>query len=306
MKFVNIIPSVSRRKIFKDTFDRANTAGSLGVSSDGSLWSAIRGTFTVSTNKAVSVDAASSYPAATVDMNTQNVSISIKGSTQGSTAALWVTDSGNWFGVGVDQTMVAASTLSAEERRQTALMRIDGYNVFLAQPQACSSLVLPTESLITEASMRPQLGEAITLTKTSQYTNQYLLQGWAFPESWGTWSDGPQATITLPLPQVSTTVPTSAPAKTLTLNARAFIHSKHPTQRVTVTLNGHTESTQTYTLAQESNQIRIPLPANAINALGQKTITITLGFPDKITPKSLGLSDDVRQLAIGIESARFD
>jgi hypothetical protein len=116
MKFVNIIPSVSRRKIFKDTFDRANTTGSLGASSDGSLWSAIRGTFTVSTNKAVSVDAASSYPAATVDMNTQNVSISIKGSTQGSTAALWVTDSGNWFGVGVDQTMVSAATLSAGER----------------------------------------------------------------------------------------------------------------------------------------------------------------------------------------------
>lgn len=116
MKFVNIIPSVSRRKTFKDTFNRANTAGSLGESSDGSLWSAIRGTFTVSTNKAVSVDAASSYPAATVDMNTQNVSISIKGATQGTTAALWVTDSGNWFGVGIDQTQVSASTLSAGER----------------------------------------------------------------------------------------------------------------------------------------------------------------------------------------------
>jgi hypothetical protein len=73
-----------------------------------------------------------------------------------------------------------------------------------------------------------------------------------------------------------------------------------------VTLNGQTESAQTYTLAHESNQIRIPLPVNETNALGQKTITITLSFPDKITPKSLGLSDDVRQLAIGIESARFD
>jgi len=116
MKFVNIIPSTSRRKIFKDTFDRGNTTGNLGSASDGSLWSAIRGTFTVSTNKAVSVDAANSYPAATVDMNTQNASISIKGSTQGSTAALWVTDSGNWFGVGISQTQVSASTLSAGER----------------------------------------------------------------------------------------------------------------------------------------------------------------------------------------------
>jgi hypothetical protein len=146
--------------------------------------------------------------------------------------------------------------------------------------------------------MRPQLGEIIGLTKTSQYTNQYLIRGWAFPEGWGTWSESAQATITLPMPQ--------APAKTLTLNARAFIAPKHPTQRVVVTFNGQTGSPQTYTLTEESNQIPIPLPVNAINALGQKTITITLGFPDKITPKSLGLGDDVRQLAIGIESARFD
>ena len=211
--------------------------------------------------------------------------------------------------LGDQEVLPIINTFSVEEKSQTALMRIDGYNVFLAQPQACSSLVLPTENLITEASMRPQLGETIGLTKTSQYTNQYLISGWAFPEGWGTWSDGAQATITLPMPQLSTTVAASAPAKTLTLNARAFINPKHPTQRVIVKLNGQTESAQTFTLSQESNQIRIPMPANVASAAsnqGQKTITITLGFPDKITPKSLGLGDDVRQLAIGIESARFD
>lgn len=201
--------------------------------------------------------------------------------------------------LGDQEVLPIINTLSAEERRQTALMRIDGYNVFLAQPQGCNNLVLPTANLITESSMRPQLGETIGLTKTSQYTNQYLISGWAFPEGWGTWSDGAQATIILPMPQV----PTLAPAKTLTLNARAFINPKHPTQRVIVAINGQTESAQTYTLSQESNQIRIPMPASA---QGQKTITITLGFPDKIAPKSLGLGDDVRQLAIGIESARFD
>jgi hypothetical protein len=200
--------------------------------------------------------------------------------------------------LGDQEVLPIINTLSTEEKNQTALMRIDGYNVFLVKPQACSNLALPTENLITEASMRPQLGEIIGLTKTSQYTNQYLVRGWAFPEGWGTWSDSAQATITLPMPQ--------APAKTLTLNARAFIAPKHPTQRVVVTFNGQTGSHQTFALTEESNQIRIPLPVNAISTLGQKTITITLGFPDKITPKSLGLGDDIRQLAIGIESARFD
>ena len=197
--------------------------------------------------------------------------------------------------LGDQEVLPIANTLNADEKRQTSLMRIDGYNVFIAQPQGCGNLVLPSENLITEASMRPQIGEAIGLTKTSQYTNQYLISGWAFPEGWGTWSDGSQATLTLQLPQV--------PAKTLTLNARAFIKPNHPTQRVTSAIKGQIGASQTFILTQESNQIRIPIPASVP---GQKTITITLSFPDKITPKSLGLGDDVRQLAIGIESARFD
>lgn len=197
--------------------------------------------------------------------------------------------------LGDQEVLPIVNTFSAEEKNQTALMRIDGYNVFIAQPNACSNLVLPSENLITEAGMRPQLGEAIGLTKTSQYTNQYLLQGWAFPEGWGTWSDGAKATLTLPLPQ--------AKAKTLTLNARAFITPKHPKQRVTIAINGQAMPTSDAVLYQEFNSIQVTIPPSA---LGQKTITLTLGFPDKITPKSLGLGDDVRQLAIGIESARFD
>ena len=108
--------SSSTRKKFQDTFNRANTAGSLGASSDGSIWKAVRGTFTVSTNKASTADAASSYPLATVSMPRSNVAISLKGVSQGSTAALWVTDSGNWWGVGIDQVTTTADLLSPSER----------------------------------------------------------------------------------------------------------------------------------------------------------------------------------------------
>ena len=197
--------------------------------------------------------------------------------------------------LGDQEVLPIINTLTAEEKRQTALLRLDGYNVFLSNPQECKQLSLPSEYLITEASMRPALGERIGLTKTSQYTNQYLNSGWAFPEAWGTWSDGAKATLTLPTPQ--------GLAKTLTLNVRAFIGPKHPTQRVTVTVNGQTEANKIFVLNQESSQIHIPV---AQSALAGKTITLTLEFADKISPKNLGLGDDTRQLAIGIESARFD
>ena len=42
-------------------------------------------------------------------MPKEEVTISLSGVTQGSTAALWVTDSGNWFGVGIDQETISCN-----------------------------------------------------------------------------------------------------------------------------------------------------------------------------------------------------
>ena len=88
----------SIRRTFRDTFDRADSA-SLGTASDGSLWNIIRGAFSISGNSAVGDTA--DYPMATVTMPNQDASISLSSIGAGSGAALWVTDSGNWWAVGV-------------------------------------------------------------------------------------------------------------------------------------------------------------------------------------------------------------
>jgi hypothetical protein len=92
----------SVRKRFVDTFIRTNTSGSLGASSDGSLWNATKGTFTVSSNKATA--ATTDYQIATQKMPYPNgdVNLAINDISQGSGAAIWVTDSGNWWAVGAD------------------------------------------------------------------------------------------------------------------------------------------------------------------------------------------------------------
>jgi hypothetical protein len=107
--------SSGARKGFKDTFNRTNQT--LDISSDGAKWK-IWGSalWSVVSNKASTSTAASSYPLASVSMPKSNVAISLKGVSQGATAALWVTDSGNWWGVGIDQTTVSASTLNPTER----------------------------------------------------------------------------------------------------------------------------------------------------------------------------------------------
>lgn len=93
--------AAASRKIFNDTFNRANQTG-IGTSSDGSTWDIIRGSFNITSNKADG-QTPSNYPLASVNMPKDTVTISLSGVTQGATAALWVTDSGNWFGVGIDQ-----------------------------------------------------------------------------------------------------------------------------------------------------------------------------------------------------------
>jgi hypothetical protein len=92
----------STLKIFRDTFNRANQTG-IGTSSDGSTWDSVRGSFNIATNKADGQTPAN-YPLAAVTMPKDSVTISLSGVTQGSTAAIWVTDSGNWYGIGIDQT----------------------------------------------------------------------------------------------------------------------------------------------------------------------------------------------------------
>jgi hypothetical protein len=89
------------RKVFRDTFNRADVSGDIGRASDGSAWQNIRGTWKILNNK---VEATTSdYPMISQSMNTTNNQVELYGTSTGSAAALWVTDSGNWWAVGLVQ-----------------------------------------------------------------------------------------------------------------------------------------------------------------------------------------------------------
>lgn len=87
------------RKRFFDTFVRSNTSGGPGTATDGSQWTATRGTMVVSSNTLTSSDSVSNYPMVTVDMAVQDAAVEVTASATGQVASLWVTDSNNWWGV---------------------------------------------------------------------------------------------------------------------------------------------------------------------------------------------------------------
>jgi hypothetical protein len=67
-------------------------------------WSFIRGTWGISSSKLTTSTAASSYPIMLVDALVPDVKIELKDIGQGVGAAIWVTDSGNWWAAASQQT----------------------------------------------------------------------------------------------------------------------------------------------------------------------------------------------------------
>jgi hypothetical protein len=98
-------------KGFKDTFLRSNET--LERSSDGGLWNIVRGSWSVSSNKLYTATSPSTYPIISADVLSASVDISIKDISQGTTTALWVTDSGNWWGLGIDQVTLVGDNNNA-------------------------------------------------------------------------------------------------------------------------------------------------------------------------------------------------
>lgn len=101
----------SVRKKFTDVFSsRTDTSSSLGIATDGSRWNAINGIIQVISGRAratttpTELSAGTEYPIATVTMPTANNVIDLKDTLQGSSVALWVQSSSDWWMVDIDST----------------------------------------------------------------------------------------------------------------------------------------------------------------------------------------------------------
>lgn len=101
--------AASVRKRFYDNFaGRSNTTGSLGTATDGSTWDAVSGTIEVAAGAATATStpsagsAGTAYPMAVVTLPVQNNVISLADTNEGSSVALWVQSSSDWWMVGVE------------------------------------------------------------------------------------------------------------------------------------------------------------------------------------------------------------
>lgn len=119
--------------------------------------------------------------------------------------------------------------------------------------------------------------------------------GWGYPEVWGAWAAGEQASVVMPLPK-------GQQVNQLTLELRALIAPSVPLQKYSLSINGMPFITQTLTQAQ-GNQLVIPITP-AMNKVG--FIALNFRFFNRVRPKDIGIGNDDRNLSIGLVSARFE
>ena len=91
--------AASFRKRLADDFSGGSETG-LGQSPDGSIWKAIRGQFNIN-GSGFAQATSNDNTIAAIDMGVKDVEISVVASGGGPGAALWVSDAGNWFSVGI-------------------------------------------------------------------------------------------------------------------------------------------------------------------------------------------------------------
>jgi len=137
---------------------------------------------------------------------------------------------------------------------------------------------------------QPKLNELIKFSHF-QVGRNYLLSGWQWSESWGTWSDSFLAKLILPLP--------SGNAQKLVITYRVLVGPNLPNQIIEIYVNDNYVK-KVKVSSFQNNILEIP-----ISKWGSVAV-ITFKLPNASTPKLAGInSDDVRLLAIGIETAEF-
>jgi hypothetical protein len=122
------------------------------------------------------------------------------------------------------------------------------------------------------------------------------LTGWSLQEEWGVWSVTGRPRLRMgPFPAPTGKV-------RLTFAVRAALFSGHPEQTVTVELGERAVETWSFLFdAEEKASVRVlELPASAVDEGGYLTLTFTVARP--ASPLRAGISEDARELGLGIES----
>lgn len=130
----------------------------------------------------------------------------------------------------------------------------------------------------------------------SQDGVECLREGWSLPESWGVWSDGKTARLSLPLQGIDIGHPL-----TLSFACWAFVAAETPQQHVTVSVADQQVAVWSWALETGGDDGQPRVATVPVALLGRKVrLVIDLAISNPTSPVSLGHNADARLLGLGL------
>ena len=129
----------------------------------------------------------------------------------------------------------------------------------------------------------------------------FLLDGWSTPEPWGTWTEGKNSHLILPLPAGADIRPMR-----LSINAQGLLGKGHPSQTVTVSVNGVAVGQIRFDDVHNSGWRTLPVPLSALTRGRQGLLDVSFEIERPVRPADLGMGQDDRELGMGLIAMRLD
>ena len=191
---------------------------------------------------------------------------------------------------------LAVPILEKINKDRDLFARIDNQNVLAPGWLKCADCnLVDTNLYITKLAPRFFKGEKITFSSAFPKNDLVLTYGWwGWPEDWGIWAVGNDAIMNL-------LIPSDNPNK-LIVYVRAFVSPTHPMQNLELFVNDVLINKYSFNLA-EHNRIEFPISAEMKK---QGYLSIRFHFLNPIQPIAIGLGNDSRALAVGLETAQFE
>jgi hypothetical protein len=189
------------------------------------------------------------------------------------------------------------SLLSLDPSRDM-LAQVGGFNVLAPGYGRCGDC--PPLKAVEISNLAVSMGTDI-LFNAAGAGAIFLLDGWSTPEPWGTWTEGKNSHLILPLPTGADIRPMR-----LSINARGLLGEGHPSQTVTVSANGVAVGQIHFDDVHNSGWRTLAVPLNAPVRGRQGLIEVTFEIERPVRPVDLGMSQDVRELGMGLIAMRLD
>ena len=88
----------------------------------------------------------------------------------------------------------------------------------------------------------------------------------------------------------------------LKLHTKAFVSAVHRTQRISVAVDG--QQVAQYTARYPASQLTMQIPLGRLASDDAGPVKVVFSLPDAVSPQSLGISGDGRELALGLLDAQ--